>query len=509
MASRSRLGGAATDVARRAAAPTLSVVPPPPGAASLPEATSAQSVAIDKITRHPLNPRGRVTADDPAVQELADSMRGGVGVIEPLILTARVEFEQARPGLLPDTPDTVQWVLIAGERRWVAAAIAGLTSVPVRVDDHLVTDGLDVEAMIVENVHRENLTPLQEARAYQSLVDAGHSQRQIANKVGRAQGHVSKRLGLLSLPDTAAEELADGRLAVTDAEMFIRRVKAADRDAVWRSYAARRNHGLHNAITAHEIERERQAQQAKRAAASVKEAKRDGIEVLSEDTIAQLGGGSRPVRLWEITLHGEKEINAARAAGTLAGALSYDGNLVYISTSGPSARRTREQERQEQRQREEAAREKARRDSITARIRVARTIAQSKINATDLATELAVALLRSADAATLKLAMRMLDSPAARTAYYDWRRQIIAGDRGALITAARAVALAAQELRAHEQWHGWGAAEVAYIGRLVAAGYAEGPYEHYKRENMATEHDEAPLGGADLDDRPDTEDSDQ
>jgi ParB/RepB/Spo0J family partition protein len=125
-----------------------------------------------------------------------------VGIIEPLVVT-----------WLGDDG----WLIVAGHRRLEAARRAGLDTVPCYVRDDLVDDALRTEAMLVENLVRVDLNPVEEAVGYGRLVDLGLTQRQIAERVGCDQSHVSKRLLLLTLPDAAHPMIVDGRLLVADA----------------------------------------------------------------------------------------------------------------------------------------------------------------------------------------------------------------------------------------------------------------------------------------------------
>lgn len=134
--------------------------------------------------------------------DLAASIKA-VGVLEPLIV-------RATPASGPTT-----WEVIAGHRRAGAAILAGLENVPVIVRQ--VTDAEAVQFALIENLQREDLTPLEEARAYAKLLELGSKQKDLAPKVGRSQSHVSKRLALLKLPAPAQAYLDSGRLLVEDA----------------------------------------------------------------------------------------------------------------------------------------------------------------------------------------------------------------------------------------------------------------------------------------------------
>lgn len=160
-----------------------------------------EQIPVDALHEHPDNPRGVVGN----VDELAESIRAN-GILEPLIV-ARAAAWQKVDDRLPFLDTASDYVVIAGHRRKAAAVQAGADAVPCLVRDDLV--GVDAEvAMLVENLQREGLTPLQEAQGFRRLEDQGKSQREIARLVGCNQSNVSKRLGLLKLPDHVQARIA-------------------------------------------------------------------------------------------------------------------------------------------------------------------------------------------------------------------------------------------------------------------------------------------------------------
>jgi ParB family chromosome partitioning protein len=146
---------------------------------------------VSAITPSPMQPR---TALDPeALAELAASI-GEHGLIQPLIVTQQ-------------GPERYQ--LIAGERRWQAARMAGLATVPVMVKEATPQEAL--ELALVENVQRADLSPLEEASAYRQLVEEfGLTQEQVAERVGKSRVAVTNTLRLLKLPAKVKEALAQG-----------------------------------------------------------------------------------------------------------------------------------------------------------------------------------------------------------------------------------------------------------------------------------------------------------
>jgi ParB family transcriptional regulator, chromosome partitioning protein len=150
-------------------------------------------VPVDAIRPNANQPR--VSFDEEALQELAASIREA-GILQPLIVR-------------PLTEGTYE--LIAGERRWRAAQIAGLLKVPVIVRSAGRQDSL--EWALIENIQREDIAPLECAQAYKRLVDEFHlSQEEVADKVGKSRVAVANTLRLLKLPKKVQEGLAAGQI---------------------------------------------------------------------------------------------------------------------------------------------------------------------------------------------------------------------------------------------------------------------------------------------------------
>jgi ParB family chromosome partitioning protein len=182
---------------------------------------SAQGFVAPIEDVHPNRGQPRKHFDEAALAELTESIRE-LGVLEPILVRRR-----AAGG----------YEIIAGERRWRAAQRAGLREVPVFVRD--AADKEAFEAALVENLQREDLNPLEVARAYQRLVDEhGHTQETVAKRVGKDRSTVANALRLLKLPESvlgriAAGELSEGHgralLAAGDARVIERLALAAVR----------------------------------------------------------------------------------------------------------------------------------------------------------------------------------------------------------------------------------------------------------------------------------------
>lgn len=147
--------------------------------------------------------------------ELAASI-AGVGLLEPLVVARPTPFA---PSVYP---------LVAGHRRLAAAQLAGLTDIAVVV--RAMSDREQLEAMLVENLQRQDLSPLEEAGAYHRLVqDLGMTQRALGKRIGRSQSHIAKRLALLELPDEARTALDSGRIVLEEAALLGKLAKHPER----------------------------------------------------------------------------------------------------------------------------------------------------------------------------------------------------------------------------------------------------------------------------------------
>jgi ParB family chromosome partitioning protein len=159
-------------------------------------------IPVGSIEPNPNQPR--VHFDEEAIEELAASIKE-LGVLQPILVR--------RMG-----NDSYQ--LVAGERRWRAARQAGLTKVPAVIRD--ITDLASVEQALVENLHRKDLTALEEASAYQQLVeDFAFTHEQVAQRVGKSRAAVSNTLRLLHLPAAIQNLLADGKLSAGHARALL------------------------------------------------------------------------------------------------------------------------------------------------------------------------------------------------------------------------------------------------------------------------------------------------
>lgn len=174
-------------------------------------------VSLDQIIPNPRQPRKVFRADDPRLLELGASIQE-YGLLQPLVV-ARLETlpiqqqdlaarsdDESWFSPAPADPATVKYQLIAGERRWRAARLAGLNEVPVVIKE--VTPRQMLELALIENIQREDLNPVEEALAYQVLTsEFGLTQEQVAKQVGRDRSTITNALRLLQLAPKVREAL--------------------------------------------------------------------------------------------------------------------------------------------------------------------------------------------------------------------------------------------------------------------------------------------------------------
>ena len=153
------------------------------------------------IDPNPLQPRTRF--DETKLQELAESI-SSTGLVQPIVVRRKGE----------------RFEIVAGERRWRAAQIAGLLKVPVHVSE--IPDDKLLQTALIENIQREDLNPIEEALAYRRLADdSGLTQEQIAASVGKDRATVANHLRLLKLPEQVRVRVASGEVSMGHARALL------------------------------------------------------------------------------------------------------------------------------------------------------------------------------------------------------------------------------------------------------------------------------------------------
>lgn len=174
----------------------------PSSAAGLASRPGIEEVPINQIDPNPYQPRNRF--DEETLAGLTASIRE-LGVLQPILVRQMSDDRYA---------------IIAGERRWRAAKRAGLQFIPVIVRQ--VNDELTLQHALVENLHRDDLNPLEEAAAYQQLVeDFELTQEEVAHKVGKSRSAIANLLRLFQLPPQVQRLVAEGRVSAGHAKALL------------------------------------------------------------------------------------------------------------------------------------------------------------------------------------------------------------------------------------------------------------------------------------------------
>ncbi len=164
---------------------------------------SDQGVMISVNEIEPNRNQPRKTFDDASLQELAESIKQ-FGIIQPIVVKKKDEYYE----------------IIAGERRWRAAKIAGLLEVPVIVKEY--KENEIVEISLIENIQRENLNPIEEAQAYKTLMEEFElKQEEVAQKVSKSRSTITNSLRLLKLTKEVQEMLVEEKISMGHARALL------------------------------------------------------------------------------------------------------------------------------------------------------------------------------------------------------------------------------------------------------------------------------------------------
>ena len=157
-------------------------------------------ISVDEIRSNPHQPREYF--DEEALNELAESIKDH-GILEPIIVKKSIRG----------------YDLVAGERRTKAAKLAGLKTVPAIIREF--TDQQMMEIALIENIQREDLSPIEEAVAYKNYIDStGYTQEDVAKKFGKSRSYITNLLGLLSLPKYVQKEVTNGSISMSHARVL-------------------------------------------------------------------------------------------------------------------------------------------------------------------------------------------------------------------------------------------------------------------------------------------------
>ena len=157
-------------------------------------------IPVDEIRSNPYQPR--IHFDQDALEELAESIKEH-GVLEPIIVKKSIKGYE----------------LVAGERRTKASKIAGKATIPAIIKDF--DDQSMMEIALLENIQRENLTPIEEAKAYKNfMVKMNLTQEEVANKFKKSRSYVTNMLGLLKLPSEVQRDVVNGKISMSHARVL-------------------------------------------------------------------------------------------------------------------------------------------------------------------------------------------------------------------------------------------------------------------------------------------------
>tara|TARA_B100000963_G_scaffold351031_1_gene362059 strand:- start:4422 stop:5276 length:855 start_codon:yes stop_codon:yes gene_type:complete len=192
---------------------------------NLPEIKQSNEVAISDLSRNPYQPRQHFSEEK--LEELAKSIKKN-GIIQPIAVR-------------PNKTENGKYEIVAGERRWIAAQRAGLHEIPVRILE--LSDVESLEVAIVENIQRDDLNPIEEARGYKRLNDEfKYDHESISKLMSKSRSHVSNTLRLLTLPKDVIGMLEEGTLTSGQARPLIGLGNASSiaEEIVSKNYSARK-----------------------------------------------------------------------------------------------------------------------------------------------------------------------------------------------------------------------------------------------------------------------------
>ena len=186
------------------------------GQGQKPDGVAVLTIPLATIRANPRQPRKEF--DEASLKELAASIKNQ-GVLQPILV------EEIAPG---------EYSIVAGERRYRASKMAGLETIPVLVKDF--TDLQRLEVSLIENIQRENLNPIEEAKAYAYLIqEAGITQEELASRVGKNRSTISNSMRLLQLTGTMQQDLLSGKYTAGQARALLSVVNPADREILYRT----------------------------------------------------------------------------------------------------------------------------------------------------------------------------------------------------------------------------------------------------------------------------------
>lgn len=421
------------------------------------------TLPLELITPAADNPRRQVGD----VSELAASI-AAVGLLEPLVVT----------------PRDGRYLLVCGSRRYAAATQLGLAEVPVVIRE--LEEHERREAMLIENLQREDLTVLEESTAFQALLDLGFSQRDLAARLGRSQSHLSKRVALLKLPAAARKALDSGGITLEEAHELLRLADMPKRLA--KAFGDGRNGSIAHCVrmqldeheTAEKIGRE--TERLKRAGVELLKPGRDayGYPRLPKGAVEISRDGGYDVLKLDPKQHASEPCHAAVVTeryGTV--------RTLYVCTDrkrhpglktqseGWRGRDTDQAKKEREKQRQQRA-------AATERAEFIRKLLEDRRAGADGLSRLVAGFLEVSQQDVLLKACGLagVEPRKSKTSYGVTQRdfrgplsELAGAGKAQEQRVAMALALAAIEARMENQWTSWGAREREHIDFLVEHGY--------------------------------------
>lgn len=510
--TRSPSAKASKAVAKRASAkraPAKRAVAAPQETPSVVVELAFEQVALGDIVPARDNPRAGELGD---LTELVASIRE-VGVVQAL--TVERCADKSHKGH--------RFHLVAGERRWTAAATAGLAVVPCVIRPAIGSDSERLALMIIENLQRQDVSPLAEGRAFARLVELGWSQHDIAKKLACTQAHVSKRIALLNLPDAAQKKLDNGGITVSAAQELL---KLKDTPKAIEKIV--KGNELNPERVRREVETaQREINAAAKKQAQVDEAKKRGWKVLRmrgynlPDGFKRIAAGSYPssseLRV-DVAKHKKEPCHAIvidehaygrtdAIHGCTDPARHKASKSRSAPTQGESALKVEPEKRREPsvHERREAERRKGRRLAAESRRSALPAILSQGISAASALEHLVVATIERSGAATAVEVAAILGLEGVKTSA-DLLRVTDAAGATTMMLAAVAIDLLDGHEVARSAWNAWGASVRRLYAFLEAHGYVLNEFERASLGEAAKSADSDeddfpdPGEGPDLDD---------
>jgi ParB family chromosome partitioning protein len=434
------------------------------------EGPRQRTVRVDQIVVLPGHNSRKDVGD---VSELAESIEQN-GLLQPLLV---------EPGSWNSAmKDYVTFHLVAGERRLTAVKKLGHKDVDVVVRDF--EERRRVLAMVIENVQRENLDPLEEADAYHRAVDAGFSQKDVAHEVGKSEAHISKRLALLQLPAGAQKKVTAGDITLSDALELTKLVghpealkKALDKGSRgwYGGYAGAVREEL-NAIQAEERKARARAQLQSAGVKILKEQPGYGWYSRKEKPLLGQGADYEAIGL-TVEQHKDQPCHAAAIDG--------EGRVIHVCTEperhvdedARAKAATQEQARRSEGRQKELRKNKQLKLETEARAKTAAHV----LEVGDLSAQLTFIAVQLADTARtdegrVACELLSLDADKQRFGYPDYSTALVKHaqtSKKAAWQVLTALAMAQSEGRLRNRWSGQSEKDKAYLEMLTAAGYVK------------------------------------